>query len=86
MTTATRIETEHGYEFADEYGEKWDFYTNDGRFYAVNHATESKAGVATLERDGSFTLDEYSDGKTFGVNCQDEFVVRDGRWTENEES
>jgi hypothetical protein len=83
MTTVTRIETEDGYEFVDEFGDKWEMYTNDGRFYAVNHATEDKAGVVTEERDGSFTLDRYEDGKTFGVSCQDEFVVCDGRWEES---
>ena len=26
-----------------------------------------------------------SEGATFGVNCQDEYIVRDGRWVENTE-
>lgn len=71
--------------FFDEYGTRWTIYTDDGNgHWAVESEDEYIAGEATKFADGTIEIVKREDSKTFGVSCQDEFIVEDGRWTENE--
>jgi len=72
----------------DEFGDDWDIFAQDWALYAVHREENTNWSAAVFDaRDGS--LNAASEGQTFGVNCQDEFVVErcgDGlRWAENEE-
>lgn len=43
--------------------------------FALNHPIRNQTQGWFYER---------RDGDTFGVNCQEEFIVRDGGWTDND--
>jgi len=70
--------------FQDENERVWEVWLDDNGSGLV----ESHEGVVPLA--GEFTwweegveIQERPEGATFGVSCQDEFIVRDGRWIEN---
>lgn len=94
MMAGQLIETKDGSPvIVDEYGDQWDVYTDDG---AGNYAIQRDAGerweaaTFTIGR-GEFgpldsfegTLSARQEGATFGVNCQDEFIVcrTDNAWS-----
>lgn len=97
---ATLIETADGMTVVDEYGDTWDVFTGDG---SGNYAIERDGGErwhagTFIHGRGEFgpldsgegTLYEFEEGQTFGVNCQDEFIVKrmdnagSLRWAEND--
>jgi hypothetical protein len=93
MADARLIETQDGMTVIEDDGTEWEIYTDDG---AGHYAVERDAGERWIA--GEFTGDESGgdlaqrdEGSTFGVNCQDEFIVRRTdnagslRWGENVE-
>jgi len=61
----------------DENGELWDIFAYDGGLTAINGS-----GKCGLYRD--FEIIPVDEGYTFGLNCHEEFVVKDGQWVQNE--
>lgn len=61
-------------------------YVDDGN-WTIGYVDGKPAqwdGNSGLTEGEEFRL--ASEGSTFGVNCQDEFVIRDGRWCMNDPS
>jgi len=60
-------------------------FVDDGN-YSIGYVDGKPAQCYTVsemvEGDDFF---ECFDGQTFGVNCQDEYIVKDGKWVENAE-
>lgn len=78
--------------FEDERGGQWIYFTDDMQGnIAVNACDDmgsltSGAGVFSYagnsETEGEII--EKKDGEFFGMNCDEEFVVENGEWAENE--
>lgn len=95
MTGTTRIATllsnnDGTIFFRDEYGMTVEapVIASDAGLTIVNH--DGTALQITDYGDGEAEYQEMSEGSTFGVTCQDEYIVRrvynagSLRWTENE--
>jgi hypothetical protein len=69
-----KVETKDGFVVVDQYGDAWDVYADDGN---GNLAVQRDAGerweAATFDGD---TITKSAEGATFGVTCQDEYIVR----------
>jgi len=67
----------------DEPKTMWFIFTEDGKGnFAVNREDGQKAAIVNTSF-GDPTLYLKSDGATFGVNNQDEFIVDGDQWIEN---
>jgi hypothetical protein len=76
-----------GFVVIDEYGDEWNVFTDDGcGRWAIERDTPERWEAGTY-CGGVIALAQ--EGATFGVNCQDEFIVRrvdqagSLRWEEN---
>lgn len=79
--------------FRDEDGGLWRTFADavDGTIAVQEFAHDGddapvlRAGVFTWDRDSNDTgtITPKDDGATYGVNCEDEYIVRGGEWVEN---
>ena len=60
----------------DENGDLWEVFASDGAIAAIQR--DEKCGVFVF-----YEIIPVDDGYTFGVNCVDEFIAKDGEWREN---
>lgn len=78
----------------DEHGWHWFPCGDDrqGRFMVerrnldasgVQGEESCEAGYAVWRLDGSIDLYRCEEGDTFGINCQDEFIVENDEWEKN---
>lgn len=82
MTTARLADD----KVIDEYGHEWEIFADDGsnpRHLAIHRDAGEKyvAAEFTVDHEEIYPANE---GDTFGVNCQEEYVVKGGQWVENE--
>lgn len=69
----------------DEYGDVWEDCGDDAQGHYMVHRDAGDKWEAGTFNTFFGEIDTAEDGKTFGINCRDEFIVRDGRWCDNDE-
>lgn len=87
-TTHSTTDTNAAQSFIDSNGTEWfvEVDAADGTLAVQNHLYPPQAGIFTWNANGEEgTITIRQEGDFYGVNCDEEFVVDDGEWVQNDD-